>query len=121
MDNIKDTIRKLAQQDGETVALVCTVDAVDKKARTIDCTPVNEGAPLLGVNLQANQGSDFGLVIYPEKGEIVEVGIMTDGEAWLMLSTTIIESAEMVIGETAAVIDAEGVRVKTAKMTADIN
>ena len=68
MDNIKDAIRKLAQQDGETVALVCTVDAVDKKARTIDCTPVNEGAPLLGVNLQANQGSDFGLVIYPEKG-----------------------------------------------------
>ena len=88
MDNIKDAIRKLAQQDGETVALVCTVDAVDKKARTIDCTPVNEGAPLLG---------------------------------GLMLATDKIESAEMVIGETAAAIDAEGVRVKTAKMSADIN
>lgn len=121
MDNIKDTIRKLAQQDGETVALVCTVDAVDKKARTIDCTPVNEGAPLLGVNLQANQGSDFGLVIYPEKGAFVVVGFMADGAAGLMLATDKIESAEMVIGETAAVIDAEGVRVKTAKMSADIN
>lgn len=121
MDNIKDTIRKLAQQNGETVALVCTVDAVDKKARTIDCTPVNEGAPLLGVNLQANQGSDFGLVIYPEKGAFVVVGFMADGAAGLMLATDKIESAEMVIGETAAVIDAEGVRVKTAKMSADIN
>ena len=121
MDNIKDTIRKLAQQDGETVALVCTVDAVDKKARTIDCTPVNEGAPLLGVPLQANQGSDFGLVIYPEKGAFVVVGFMADGAAGLMLATDKIESAEMVIGETAAVIDAEGVRVKTAKMSADIN
>lgn len=121
MDNIKDTIRKLAQQDGETVALVCTVDAVDKKARTIDCTPVNEGAPLLGVNLQANQGSDFGLVIYPEKGAFVVVGFMADGAAGLMLTTDKIESAEMVIGETAAAIDAEGVRVKTAKMSADIN
>ena len=121
MDNIKDTIRKLAQQDGETVALVCTVDAVDKKARTIDCTPVNEGAPLLGVNLQANQGSDFGLVIYPEKGAFVVVGFMADGAAGLMLATDKIESAEMVIWETAAAIDAEGVRVKTAKMSADIN
>jgi len=121
MDNIKDAIRKLAQQDGETVALVCTVDAVDKKARTIDCTPVNEDAPLLGVNLQANQGSDFGLVIYPEKGAFVVVGFMADGAAGLMLATDKIESAEMVIGETAAAIDAEGVRVKTAKMSADIN
>lgn len=121
MDNIKDAIRKLAQQDGETFALVCTVDAVDKKARTIDCTPVNEGAPLLGVNLQANQGSDFGLVIYPEKGAFVVVGFMADGAAGLMLATDKIESAEMVIGETAAAIDAEGVRVKTAKMSADIN
>lgn len=121
MDNIKEAIRKLAQQDGETVALVCIVDDVDKTARTIDCTPVNEGAPLLGVNLQANQGSDFGLVIYPEKGAFVVVGFMADGAAGLMLATDKIESAEMVIGETAAAIDAEGVRVKTAKMSADIN
>ena len=121
MDNIKETIRKLAQQDGETVALVCIVDDVDKTARTIDCTPVNEGAPLLGVNLQANQGSDFGLVIYPEKGAFVVVGFMADGAAGLMLATDKIESAEMVIGETATVIDAEGIRIKTAKMSADIN
>lgn len=121
MDNIKDAIRKLAQQDGETVALVCIVDDVDKTARTIDCTPVNEGAPLLGVNLQANQGSDFGLVIYPEKGAFVVVGFMADGAAGLMLATDKIESAEMVIGETAAAIDAEGIRIKTAKMSADIN
>ena len=111
----------MAQQDGETVALVCIVDDVDKTARTIDCTPVNEGAPLLGVNLQANQGSDFGLVIYPEKGAFVVVGFMADGAAGLMLATDKIESAEMVIGETAAVIDAEGIRLKTAQMSADIN
>lgn len=48
MDNIKDAIRKLAQQDGETVALVCIVDDVDKTARTIDCTPVNEGRRFSG-------------------------------------------------------------------------
>ncbi len=55
MGDLRNIIRQLAQPDGETVPLVCTVDAVDKTARTIDCTPLNENAPLLGVNLQANQ------------------------------------------------------------------
>lgn len=45
MSDLRNIIRQLAQPDGETVALVCTVDEVDKAARTIDCTPINEGAP----------------------------------------------------------------------------
>lgn len=121
MGSIRDAIRQLAKSDGETVALVCTVDEIDKEARTVDCTPINESAPLLGVNLQANQGSDFGLVIYPEKGAYVVVGFVADGAAGVVLATDKIESAEMVIGETAAVIDAEGIRLKTAQMSADIN
>lgn len=121
MGSIRDTIRQLAQPDGETVALVCVVDEIDKQARTVDCTPINEGAPLLGVNLQANQGSDFGLVIYPEKGAYVVVGFVADGAAGVVLATDKIESAEMVIGETSAVIDADGLRIDTAKMSAHIN
>lgn len=121
MGSIRDAIRQLAQPDGETVALVCTVDAVDKEARTVDCTPINEGAPLLGVNLQANQGSNFGLVIYPEKGAFVVVGFLADGAAGVVLATDKIESAEMVIGETSAVMDADGVRLDTSKMSAHIN
>ena len=53
MNNIKETIRQLAQGGRQSVSLVCTVDAVDKTARTVDCTPLDESAPLLGVNLQA--------------------------------------------------------------------
>ena len=87
MSSIRDAIRQLAQTDGETAALVCTVDEIDKEARTVDCTPINEGAPLLGVNLQANQGSDFGLVIYPEKGAYVVVGFVADGAAGVVQRT----------------------------------
>ncbi|MCF0219091.1 MAG: hypothetical protein HUK14_04845 [Muribaculaceae bacterium] len=119
--NVRDIIRQLAQPDGETVAMVCTVDAVDKTARTIDCTPLNEGAPLLGVNLQANQGSDFGVCLFPEVGSFVVVGFVADGAAGVMLSTDKIESAEIVIGETSAVMDADGCRIDTAKMSAHIN
>lgn len=121
MSELRNIIRQLAQPDGETVALVCTVDAIDKAARTVDCTPLNEGAPLLGVNLQANQGADFGLCLFPEKGSYVVVGFVADGDAGVVLLTEKIESAEIVIGDTSAVMDADGVRINTEKMSAHIN
>lgn len=121
MSDLRNIIRQLAQPDGETVALVCTVDEVDKTARTIDCTPINEGAPLLGVNLQANQEADYGFCLFPEKGSFVVVGFVADGAAGVVLLTEKIESAEIVIGDTSAVMDADGLRIKTEKMSADIN
>lgn len=121
MSDLRNIIRQLAQPDGETVALVCTVDAIDKATRTVDCTPINEGAPLLGVNLQANQGRDFGLCLFPEKDSYVVVGFVADGDAGVVLLTEKIESAEIVIGDTSAVMDADGVRIATEKMSANIN
>lgn len=121
MADLRNIIRELAKTDGETVALVCTVDAVDEKARTIDCTPLNEGAPLLGVNLQANQGANYGFWLYPEVGSFVIVGFVADGAAGVVLSTEKIKQAEVVIGDTSTVMDADGCRIKTANMSANIN
>lgn len=121
MSDLRNIIRQLAQPDGETVALVCTVDEVDKTARTINCTPINEGAPLLGVNLQANQEADYGFCLFPEKGSFVVVGFVADGAAGVVLLTEKIESAEIVIGDTSAVMDADGLRIDTEKMSAHIN
>lgn len=121
MADLRNIIRQLAQPDGETVALVCTVDEVYKDTRTIDCTPINEGAPLLGVNLQANQEADYGLCVFPEKGSYVIVGFVADGAAGVVLTTEKIESAEVVIGDTSAIIDADGCRIDTAKMSAHFN
>lgn len=114
MDNIREVIKKLAKPDGETVALICTVDEVDKKARTVDCSPINESAPLLGVNLQANQGSDFGVCLFPEVGSFVVVGFVADGAAGVVLLCDKIESAEIVIGDTSALISGDGLNVKVA-------
>lgn len=121
MQNLRNIIRQLAQPDGETVALVCTVDAVDKSARTIDCSPINEGAPLLGVNLQANQGADFGLCLFPEIGSFVVVGFIADGAAGVVLLTEKIESAEIVIADTSAVMDADGVRIDVGDISAHLD
>lgn len=109
MADLRNLIRQLAQQDGETVPLVCTVDAVDKKARTIDCTPLNEGAPLLGVNLQANQESNFGVCLFPSVGSFVVVGFVAGGSAGVVLLTDQVDSAEIVIGNYSAVFDRDGI------------
>lgn len=113
MNNIKETIRQLAQGGRQSVSLVCTVDAVDKTARTVDCTPLDESAPLLGVNLQANQESTFGVVAFPKVGSYVVVGFVADGAAGVVLLTDEVESVEVVIsGDTARIsADKDGVRV----------
>lgn len=113
MSNIKETIRQLAQGGRQSVSLVCTVDAVDKTARTVDCTPLDESAPLLGVNLQANQGSAFGVVTFPKVGSFVVVGFVADGAAGVVLLTDEVESVEVVISDDTARIsaDQDGVRV----------
>lgn len=113
MNNIKETIRQLAQGGRQSVSLVCTVDAVDKTARTVDCTPLDESAPLLGVNLQAGQGSTFGVVAFPKVGSYVVVGFVADGAAGVVLLTDEVESVEVVISENTARIaaDENGVRV----------
>ena len=126
MSNIKDLIRELAKGDGEAYSLVCTVDSVDKEARTVDCTPVDEGAPLLGVNLQANQNGKVGVVSYPRVGSYVVVGFVADGSAGVVLLTDNIESVEITTAEdkSRAVIDDDGVRINvgddiSAELTAD--
>lgn len=126
MSNIKDLIRELAKGDGETYGLICTVDSVDKEVRTVDCTPIDEGAPLLGVNLQANQNGKVGVVSYPRVGSYVVVGFVADGSAGVVLLTDNIESVEITTAEdkSRAVIDDDGVRINvgddiSAELTAD--
>ena len=119
MNNIAEAIRRMAQGGRQTVSLICTVDAVDKDARTVDCTPLDEGAPLLGVNLQANQESKFGVVVYPRVGSYVVVGFVADGCAGVVLMTDDIESLEIVVSDKTSrvLIDEERVRIDVDEET----
>lgn len=108
----------MAQGGRQTVSLICTVDAVDKDARTVDCTPIDEGAPLLGVNLQANQESRFGVVIFPRVGSYVVVGFVADGSAGVVLMTDDVESIEMVVKDdnTSLKITEDGIVMNGGKL-----
>lgn len=119
MNNIANAIRLMAQGGKQVVNLICSVDAVDKDARTVDCTPLDESAPLLGVNLQANQGSQFGVVVFPRIGSYIVVGFVADGSAGVVLMTDDIESIEVVVSDDSSrmIIDEYGARIDVGDNT----
>ena len=103
----------MAQGGKQKANLICTVDTVDKDVRTVDCTPIDEGAHLLGVNLQANQESKFGVVVFPRVGSYIVVGFVAEGSAGVVLMTDDIESIEVVVSDDSSrmVIDENGARI----------
>ncbi len=104
---IKDFIRLLAQSGEELYCKVCTVDSVDYDTRTVDCTPIDESAPILAANLQANQQSKTGVVTYPKIGSYVVVGFLNQATAVVLLCDEI-ERIEFAIGEITAQVDVSG-------------
>lgn len=109
----------MAQGGRHPYSIICTVDTVDKETRTVDCTPLDEGAPLLGVNLQANQESNFGIVAYPRVGSYVVVGFVAEGNAGIVLLTDDIEAVEIVVSDSTSrvEINEEKVRIDVGEET----
>lgn len=118
--DIRNAIRQLALSGTEMYLTVCTVDAVDEKARTIDCTPLNEGAQLLGVNLQADQSGEIGLVSFPAVGSYVVVGFLSPAVAVVVL-TTELTKASLTIANSEITVEDNSVALFTEKVTALIS
>jgi hypothetical protein len=105
--NIKEAIQALAQRSTEMYCKICTVDAVDAEARTVDCSPIDESAPLLGVNLQANQEGEDGVVVFPAVGSYVVVAFLNEAAAVVVL-TDEVDKVVLKMGKTAAeIVDGE--------------
>lgn len=99
---------------------VCTVDAVDEEARTVDCTPIDEGAQLLGVNLQANQSEKVGIVALPAVGSEVVVGFINPAVAVAVLTMEVTKTI-LTIGDTEITVADNAVSLVTKKVKADIS
>ena len=95
--SIADMIRQMAKTGNPLGCMVCKVTAVDKAARTVDVEPVNEEAPVLACNLQADQNAPVGVVQYPRVDSFVVVGFSSDGAAGMVLLCEDVESVEIVI------------------------
>lgn len=96
---IQETIKQMAADGEELYCKVCTVDTVDEQARTVDCTPIDEGAPLLGVNLQANQEGEDGLVLFPAVGSYVLVAFTSPSVCLVVLAEKV-DKIMLKIGKT---------------------
>lgn len=118
--NISESIRRLALSGCEMYLTVCTVDAVDEEARTIDCTPIDEGAQLLGVNLQANQSEKVGIVSLPAVGSEVVVGFINPAVAVAVLTMEVTKTI-LTIGDTEITVADNAVSLVTKKVKADIS
>lgn len=118
--NISESIRRLALSGCEMYLTVCTVDAVDEEARTVDCTPIDEGAQILGVNLQANQNETVGIVALPAVGSEVVVGFINPAVAVVVLTMEVTKTI-LTIGDTEITVADNAVSLVTKKVKADIS
>ena len=76
--------------------VVCEVTAIDEEKRTCDLLPLNGDAELLSVNIQAQQGNDYGFCLMPELGSQVIAALINDSRA-IIIATTSLSRAELVI------------------------
>ena len=105
MSNLRTLIRSLAKDTTGAAVMVCQVTAVDSDRRTVDVQPLDEGAPMLGVGLQANQESTNGLVAIPREGSYVVVAKFSGYEAGVVVLMDDIESVEVTIGDYSMKMD----------------
>jgi len=95
---LQEALKRLTDSGAELYCKICTVDDINKDARTIDVSPLDESAPILGVNLQANQDETDGFVAFPKKGAHVVVAFLSDATAVAVVFGAV-ESVIWTIGE----------------------
>lgn len=117
--NLRQAIQQMAMSGAELYCKVCTVDAVDEDARTIDCTPIDEGAPLLGVNLQADQEQEVGVVQFPAEGSDVVVAFLSANVAVVVLATEITKTI-LTIGDTETIVEDNSVTLTTKSVSVEV-
>lgn len=117
--NLREAIRQMAMSGAELYCKVCTVDAIYEDTRTIDCTPIDEGAQLLGVNLQADQEQEVGVVQFPAEGSDVVVAFLSANVAVVVLTTEVTKTM-LTIGNTEAVVEDNSVTLATEKVSVEV-
>ena len=86
MSEIARAIKQAAARGEQMYLRLCLVDGVDESRRTVACTPVDGGAALTGVNLQATESQAAGVVVFPKVGSHVAVGYYDRNNAVVILA-----------------------------------
>nr|DAE14591.1 MAG TPA: baseplate protein [virus sp. ct87y24] len=115
MSDIASLIRQLAGCQGSVIK-VCEVTSVDRSARTIDCQPLDESAPILGATLQADGEGKEGITLYPKKGALVIVALVDGTPLGAVILTDEIDELDVKIGDMSVQITKEGILLNEGKL-----
>jgi hypothetical protein len=111
MANIAQAIKMAAQRGEQMYLKLCTVDLVDALSGTVDCSPVDGGAQLLGVRLGAAMGA-AGILVLPAVGSEIIVGFLDRNNAVALVYSEV-ETLEVATGTedaySAVVMDKESI------------
>lgn len=88
MNKIAEAIKAAATRGEKLYLSVCVVDSVDENNRTIECTPIVEGAQRI-VNMQASIEGGDGILIIPEVGSTVIIGFVDRHNAFVLTHSKI--------------------------------
>ena len=108
MSQIANIIRQLSQGSSAVLKL-CSVTAVDRSARSVDCDPLDESAPILGVSLQGDQEGEDGFLLLPKVGSYVIVGLIDGQDTGAVLLTDELDALEVKIGDQSLEITSDGI------------
>jgi hypothetical protein len=110
---VKEALRRITATDDEKYCVVGKVVSVDENARTCEVQPVNGDATLYDIRLQADQGSDTGAIMIPEKGAFVIVSFLGK-ETGYVSERSKVEKIVWKIGQQELTYTADGLRLESA-------
>lgn len=113
MDNVKSALRRITATDNEKYSVVGEVIAIDENARTCDVAPINGDATLYGIRLQAEQDSDTGAVLIPEKGAFVIVTFLEKNTGFVSERSRV-EKIVWKIGQQELTYTKDGLKLESA-------
>lgn len=98
MSQIATIVRQLSGA-GTHYLKACEVTSVDQTARTVDCQPLDESAPLLACNLQGDQEGTDGMTLFPKVGSFVIVGLVDGADTGAVLLADELDAIDIKIGD----------------------
>lgn len=103
--------RLIGQLSGTTTPVLkaCIVTAVDRTSRSVDCEPLDEGAPILSCSLQGDQDGEDGFLLIPKVGSYVIVGLVDGQDAGVVLLTDELDALDVKIGDRTLSFTPEGI------------
>ena len=87
MNQIKNAIRKAAQNNAEIYSMIGTVESVNTQKRSCIVKPVDGSPEIMNVRYAVTESDSAGFILTPKKGAFVIVNFLDDNNAFVSLLT----------------------------------